>query len=134
MKATTILASLVVLGTTMVENVSAQYHCYSVGHTMNPNDLRYHTKRACRGYNGNKGAFQGTFGPNEKKTACVNWGSGHIDMELQNLNPSNSFDLKDEDCESEFDRLINRCGRYGGRVHQPTGWFFRIDPNDGREC
>lgn len=133
MKATTILASLIVLGTTFIENASANYLCYRTGHSMDTKDLQYHSRRACRGYDDIRGAFQGTFGPNQQKTACVNYGGSHIDMNVKNLNPSKSFDLKDEDCENEFRWLIRNCNiqgvgtSLGGQVTRPSGWYFRYD-------
>jgi hypothetical protein len=92
-------------------------------------DLRYHARRACQGYDGKQGAFQGYFKPLQRKTACVNVGIAHIDMEVGNLNPSAGFDLNDNDCYKEMLNIIESCSApfalsSGGRF-DVAGWTFR---------
>lgn len=132
MKATTLLTQFVAVGMHLIGHASAIY-CYRTGHVMSTNHLYWHSGRACRGYDGKQGAFQGTFAPNGKKSACVNVGGNHITMEVQNLNPSKSFDLRDEDCVKEFQFIIKDCTSRGfdvspgGGNTTPSAWYFRCD-------
>ena len=89
------------------------------------NNPRYHAGRACRGYDGNRGAFQGVFGPSETKSVCVNSdtnaGMRYL-FTIQNLNGAQGFDLNDEDCLKRLADEIDGCEQ-GGRS-DVAGWRF----------
>ncbi|PVH87869.1 hypothetical protein DL98DRAFT_581103 [Cadophora sp. DSE1049] len=106
--------------------------CYGSGQVLDKANANYHTKRACQGYDGNKGAFQGNFAAGENKQACINNDpgvGGHLILAVKNLNQNAGFNLDDADCFKEFGILIALCNRGGtGTV---AGWFFRVDPNAG---
>jgi len=159
MKFTLAIANTLALGS-MVEWASAHadYRCYQSGDIMATSFLNHHSKRACEGYDGIKGAFQGVFGPNEFRQVCVNVGAQRINMEVQNLNGARSFDLLDTDCTAEFKAIVKQCQLSGlsswlmqGGYGTNSGWWFRwvlkeskwlclldtadlfrIDPNSGR--
>jgi hypothetical protein len=127
MYCSTLFSSLLIVGATLI--TTAQAGCYPVGHSLLKTDLLYHAKRACKGYDGKKGAFQGYFNPNQRKKACVNIGVAHVDMEVGNLNPSAGFDLNDDDCYKELANVIQTCVApfelsQGGRF-DVAGWTFR---------
>ena len=107
---------------------AADYHCYGTGHWLDRVSLAYHAGRACNGYDGVKGAFQGWFAPNEHRSVCVNSWTGKIIMEIHNQNKAKGFDLADADCGYEFSQILNKCpptalitGGYGTN----SGWYFR---------
>jgi hypothetical protein len=88
-------------------------------------DARWHSERACRGYDGNRGVFQGTFLPGEARYACVNGGDNiKFEFMVQNLNRYTAFDLGDDDCVLRLHNEINGCGQWGGQS-EVSGWFFR---------
>ncbi|RGP76553.1 hypothetical protein FLONG3_5214 [Fusarium longipes] len=78
-----------------------------------------------------RGRFTGTFGPNEEKYACVQYGNGvKLEFRVKNQNGGASFDLNDDDCLKELRKDIEGCPRGGN--HQQSGWYFSADPNEGR--
>lgn len=89
------------------------------------NNPRYHVGRACRGYDGNRGAFQGVFNPFETKTVCVN-SDANNQMRywfiIQNLNRNQGFDLDDEDCLMRLANEIDGCS--SGGITEAFGWKF----------
>lgn len=95
-------------------NVLALPGCYGFDSQWGEGDqAEFHTRRACEGYDGKMGAFQGVFRPGEKKSACVNDGSGNrFNMEVRNENTKASLNLGDKDCTKEFKSIIDNCG-YG---------------------
>jgi hypothetical protein len=112
------------------------WDCFATGYAQDPELAMYHAERACSGWNGNKGSFQGIFKPREKKTTCVNIleGQANIKMEVENPNDKVSLDLKDSDCVKDFFALINACDytsvsgglrTKGGKGKSSGGWFFR---------
>ncbi|KAI0390464.1 hypothetical protein F5Y17DRAFT_461726 [Xylariaceae sp. FL0594] len=91
---------------------------------------RWHVQRACEGYDGQQGVFQGWFGPGAAKTVCVQvTGTQKIDMLVQNLNTGAGFDLGDADCTYRLQNEINGCD-HGGQS-DVSGWRFKVDPNSG---
>ena len=57
----------------------------------NDAEAKQHVINACKGYNGNRGAYQGWWQPGESKHLCVN--SDHsanhkYDFYIENLNPN----------------------------------------------
>jgi hypothetical protein len=116
--------------------------CFTSGKRYASCDLAcYHPSRSCQGYDGNCGAFQGTFTPGEVKSACVNvTPEQHVNMLVQNLNSPDSFDLGDSDyafclankinafdCGSQVDvagwrfQLVRKC--FSIDIHQPFFFF-----------
>ena len=89
------------------------------------NNPRYHAGRACRGYDGNRGAFQGVFGPSETKSVCVNSDANsgmRYRFSIQNLNGGQGFDLNDEDCLKRLADEIDGCAQGGSS--DISGWRF----------
>ncbi|KAH9225148.1 hypothetical protein K456DRAFT_1732137 [Colletotrichum gloeosporioides 23] len=127
MKLSSSLASLAVLCTN-VAYVSAG--CYTHGEKWaNQGDAAYHTGRACRGYDGNKGAFQGWFASGETKNLCYQYADQKWEFQITNLNEGAGFDLNDDDCANGLAREIIGC-ESGGQSDN-AGWRFRADPNIG---
>jgi hypothetical protein len=124
MKTTTTITSLVILLGAAVDSVSAAA-CYGVGADfINKNDAIYHIGRACNGYDGKKGAFQGNFVPGEAKYVCVNGpGNQRYDMLVQNLNTGKGYNLADNDCALRLGIIVNDCLR--GGEDTVAGWSFR---------
>ncbi|KAF4920305.1 hypothetical protein CGCVW01_v007010 [Colletotrichum viniferum] len=121
MKLSSSLASLAVLCTS-VAYVSAG--CYTHGEKWaNQQDAVYHTGRACRGYDGNKGAFQGWFASGETKNLCYQYADQKWEFQITNLNEGSGFDLNDDDCANGLAREIIGC-ESGGQSDN-AGWRFR---------
>ncbi|RYP45938.1 hypothetical protein DL768_007783 [Monosporascus sp. mg162] len=129
MKTTTVLATLFTLLGAGIDSVSAG--CFGDGEIwQDKGAARWHVERACRGYDGNQGAFQGSFAPGQAKSACVQHsGTQKFEFFVQNLNPGASFDLADADCVWRLQNEINGCDR--GGQSDISGWRFRADPNAG---
>ncbi|KAH7310780.1 hypothetical protein B0I35DRAFT_482063 [Stachybotrys elegans] len=140
MKTVSAFTGLLAIGVTFVGNVAAQYECYNSGRTELTGHLIRHSQRACEGYDGIQGRFQGTFQPREFRSVCVNLpGGNRLNMEVQNLNTQRAFDLRDSDCTKEFHNIANECNEYlfeyphnQGGYATVAGWWFKIDPNSGR--
>ncbi|PVH96345.1 hypothetical protein DM02DRAFT_659316 [Periconia macrospinosa] len=126
------IANIVALGSMF--SAHAERTCYGPGYLGDSWEMSWHSQRACEGYFGEKGAFQGVFQPNELRRPCVDTSSilqrSHINMDVQNQNGAQAFDLLDTDCTKEFADIINYCGQVGG-WSKVEGWYFRIDPNEG---
>ena len=105
-------------------------NCYDDGAKAWTSDIRYHAKRACEGYDNQRGAFQGTFTANEDKKGCVNLTPDlKLEMWVTNQNKGQTIDLKDTDCTKEFNGLMDECNwgngwSYGG-AKVIAGWRFR---------
>lgn len=130
MKFTATLASLAVLSAAFVGNVSAT-SCYGKGQTLQIKDAAYHFGRACRGYDGKKGAFQGPFKGGETKSACVGHKGDRFNFYLENR-AGHTRDLTDDGCVKEFTKIVNDCKDYWdgrltqGGVNVANGnWYFR---------
>src|SRR5262245_28208213 len=123
MKVTTVLATLFALLGTSVDSVSAG--CYTSGELwQDQGAARWHAERACKGWDGNQGAFQGWFAPGEAKSACIQHsGNQKFEFFVQNLNTAAGFDLGDADCTLRLHNEISGCGRGGQSDH--AGWRFR---------
>lgn len=123
MKTTTVLSTvLAILGTGVT---TALANCYGSGDVWQDRaNARYHVERACNGYDGHAGAFQGVYAPGEAKSACVQGtGTQKYDFMVQNLNTGASFDLADADCVWRLENEINGCDR--GGQSDVSGWRFR---------
>ncbi|KAH0039401.1 hypothetical protein KCU78_g1307, partial [Aureobasidium melanogenum] len=129
MKATTILTTLATVLGANIDGVAAT--CLGSGDVFqDKGNARWHVGRACRGYDGNQGAFQGTFAPGEAKYACVQGtNTQKYEITVQNLNTGAAFDLGDGDCVLRLENEINGCDRGGEST--VSGWRFRVDPNNG---
>jgi hypothetical protein len=128
MKTTTALITFTILlgaGANAAVISSPHVNCYTIGPTWeNVNDAWYHMSRACKGYDGKRGAFQGYFSPSETKSVCVNGpGNQKYDMSIQNLNRNAGFDLDDGDCEWRMGQINVDCVR--GGEYDYAGWRFR---------
>jgi hypothetical protein len=123
MKITITLATVFALLGVGIDSVSAG--CYTSGDTwQDPAAARWHVERACRGFDGNQGAFQGEFRPGEAKYACIQHsGTQKLEFSVQNLNTGASFDLNDADCVLRLQNEINGCS-HGGQS-DIAGWRFR---------
>lgn len=123
MKTATILTTLAVVLGASTDGVAAT--CYRSGDVFqDKGNARWHVGRACRGYDGNQGAFQGTFARGEAKYACVQGtNTQKYEITVQNLNNDAAFDLGDADCVLRLENEINGCDRGGESV--VAGWRFR---------
>ncbi|KAI8297743.1 hypothetical protein K4K59_003233 [Colletotrichum sp. SAR11_240] len=120
MKTVSILTVFGVLGTN-ITNVSAG--CYTGGDTWaNKGDAVYHAGRACRGYDGNQGVFQGSFAPGEVKNLCYQYGDQKWEFQIFNLNTGAGFDLNDDDCANGLSKEIIGCD--SGGQSDNSGWRF----------
>ncbi|KAB5559521.1 hypothetical protein GE09DRAFT_1220202 [Coniochaeta sp. 2T2.1] len=122
MKTTAISTILALLAT---GTTTANAGCYTSGDSwQDRGNARYHVERACKGYDGHQGAFQGVYAPGEAKSACVQ-GTGTLkyDFVVQNLNTGASFDLADADCVWRLENEINGCAQ--GGQSDVAGWRFR---------
>ena len=102
--------------------------CKHNGNQLDNNWVIFHTGRACTGYDGKTGKFQGTFEPGEMRHACVTFEDNKkLELWLQNQNGQKSFDVKDDDCVLEFIYLTADCGKGGytkGGTRENAGWKF----------
>jgi hypothetical protein len=116
MKVATVLSALI---------AGASASCFSSGDVFQDKaNARYHIQRACEGYSGNAGAFQGYFGPGAAKTVCVqSTGTQKLNMLVQNLNTGAGFDLGDTDCTYRLQNEVNSCDR--GGQSDVSGWRFK---------
>lgn len=123
MKTTIAVATILTLLGVGIDSVSAG--CYTSGETwQDTGAARYHAERACRGYDGKQGAFQGVFRAGEAKRACIQHsGTQKFEFMVQNLNNGASFDLGDADCVLRLQNEINGCAR--GGQSDVSGWRFR---------
>ncbi|KXJ87077.1 hypothetical protein Micbo1qcDRAFT_179328 [Microdochium bolleyi] len=130
MKPSTILIGTAAL---LSGTASANYECWWGGALALTGTVKYHAERACKGYDGKKGAFQGWFAPGESRKVCVNNLAERIAFEVVNENRNQGFDLDDNDCYKEFEELVDKCTRKwqgigdftnGGRG-STSGWFFK---------
>jgi hypothetical protein len=122
---TALITSTVLLGANAAVISSPHVNCYTIGPGWeNPNDAWYHMNRACKGYDGKVGAFQGFFSPLQTKSVCVNGpGNQKYDMSITNLNAREGFDLGDGDCEWRMGQINVDCVR--GGEYEYMGWRFR---------
>lgn len=108
----------------LVSATSVSATCFGSGVGWdNRNNAAYHAGRACRGYDGNAGAFQGWFAPGETKYACVDGGQGiRYDFRVGNRNFDTGFDLGDDDCAARLGNEIWGCDLGGSST--VAGWEF----------
>jgi hypothetical protein len=99
--------------------------CYFAGLAFPDRSVaKWHVRRACEGYDGNRGALQGSFAPVETKSACVDIASGDkIIISATNKNTRASFDLADSECTSRLSEIINVCDN--GGESDVAGWHYR---------
>ncbi|KAL2204299.1 hypothetical protein CC79DRAFT_1128973 [Sarocladium strictum] len=105
--------------------VSANCYDGEVARWPSRNNPRYHAGRACRGYDGNRGALQGVFRPGETKEVCVNSDADSrmsYTFRIKNLNQNQGFDLDDEDCLKRLANEIDGCANGGSSI--VAGWEF----------
>jgi hypothetical protein len=83
---TTIIATLVAFFNIGISSVSAK--CYGSSDKVfwqDPGNACWHAERACRGYDGIQGAFQGVYSPGQVKYACVQGtGTQKYEFSVQN--------------------------------------------------
>ncbi|CAJ0543963.1 Ff.00g040140.m01.CDS01 [Fusarium sp. VM40] len=107
--------------------------CFSSGETWPSGDIdspSYHVERACNGYDGIPGAFQGSYKPGEIKQACVQYSSTSLYIfEVQNLSPTQTLDLYNKNCVLRLQNEIKGCNK--GGESSIDGWRFKADPNNG---
>jgi hypothetical protein len=122
MKPTTFATLITLLG-------SASANCYNPNFPpawFNRDEAQWHVNRACRGYDGNSGAFQGVFGPGETKYVCIDCPDNRdckLEFSIQNENYGASFDLGDDDCATKLGNEIWGCSN--GGESSVSGWHFR---------
>ena len=93
-----------------------------VGYRTNIADATMWARDACYKKNG---MFTGGFAPGQTKWMCpksknTKWGTK---FEVQNQNPSQSFDLGDDDCYNSLLSEIRNC-QWGGQSSY-AGWRFK---------
>jgi len=97
-----------------IASVSAGCFSGGVGWVDDRDGAAYHAERACRGYDGQAGRFQGTFKPGESRSVCVELsGTVRADFTIANTNLNSALDLKDDDCVTKLHNEIYGCW-YGG--------------------
>ncbi|KAK4175878.1 hypothetical protein QBC36DRAFT_311641 [Triangularia setosa] len=87
------------------------------------NDAKYHIGRACRGYDGKKGALQGVFPANGIKGFCYQKTNIRYGIQIQNLNTRQSFNLDDNHCAEGLQAIVNACQRGGSQTI--AGWEYQ---------
>jgi hypothetical protein len=118
---TTFLTLLLTSYTTL-----ASAGCYVTGDFITAEATGIQVGRACHGYGDPRvaGAFQGVFGPLQKKTWCANTPGGtHVDMEITNLSTTLSYNLDDDVCQTEMMVNVYNCNQ--GGWHDAGGWKYR---------
>jgi len=124
---TIILATLITFLGVSINSASA--NCYNSNFPpawFDRDEAQYHVNRACRGYDGLSGGFQGWFGPGETKYVCVNCPDGRdcrLEFTIKNENTGASFDLGDDDCATRLGNEIWGCSN--GGESSVSGWHFR---------
>jgi hypothetical protein len=120
MTVTYLVALIAVLGAGLP---MASAGCFTSGDYWSDKDnARYHAERACLGYDGQSGAFQGWFAPYEEKWVCVSGpGNQRFDFRIKNENYNEGFDLDDFDCR---DKLWNEISCNQGGRSTVSGWTF----------
>lgn len=105
--------------------VGVSANCYTSGVLWEEDrdNAAYHAERACRGYDGQQGVFQGVFQPNERRHVCVELsGTIYADFVVQNLNLNQAFDIADDDCVQRLHNEIYGCD-FGG-ITVNADWRF----------
>ena len=117
----------VVLGLAFMSAAQRTWACFPVGVYLGSGNALYHARRACSGYDGKTGAFQGQYSRGEEKAACIAGSPGFkTNLAVRRLESSGGnarVDLSDSDCEKEFEILIEQCNSRGGRSYN-GGWTF----------
>ena len=99
-----------VIGTSLPSTVSA-WNCRTNSVLTTAGVVYYHSERACRGYDGNSGSFQGTYGPGERKSTCISQTGGFIlRMHVEN-HQNNKRDYNDNECWGAFEQLLEACAQ-----------------------
>ncbi len=126
MKTFTTTALITLVAAVMSAGIDpAAARCFQTGAKYDNKDTaRYHVARACEGYDGKRGAFQGRYAPGEVKSACVDIRGGkQIKMSVKNLNNGAARDLGDNDCTFRLSKEIDNCDR--GSEKDWADWRFR---------
>lgn len=76
-------------------------------------------KFACKGQNG---MFTGNYAPGQTKAMCPG-PDNHVLFEVQNQNPTQAFDLGDDDCVQRLQEVMDKC-YFGGEI-SVAGWRFK---------
>lgn len=115
------------------------FNCYPKGgdQLTSYDEAAYHIHRACYGYDGKTGAFQGYYPAHNDKTVCVqlnNGGDGihhKLDMQIRN-DGNNGYGLNPADCEKRLSDILTIVGCQGfydratwGGEWTGYGWFYR---------
>ncbi|KAH7174190.1 uncharacterized protein B0J16DRAFT_388016 [Fusarium flagelliforme] len=129
-----LFSSLTTLTTLLTLNVKyATAGCFSGGENWPSGDIdtaSWHVERACNGYDGNQGAFQGSYKPGEIKQACIQYSSTSLYIfEVQNLSPTETLELYNKNCVLRLQNEIKGCSK--GGESSIDGWRFKADPNNG---
>ncbi|KAJ3534192.1 hypothetical protein NM208_g7646 [Fusarium decemcellulare] len=83
----------------------------------------WHVERACNGYDGNQGAFQGEYLPGQIKHVCIQYSStSQLVFEVQNQNSLETLSLNPKDCVLRLQNEIKGC-KSGGES-TIAGWRF----------
>ncbi|KAJ3522240.1 hypothetical protein NM208_g12942 [Fusarium decemcellulare] len=108
--------------------VSAE--CFGSGDVWQDKGIaREHVVRACKGFDGQQGAFQGTFDGSSTKSACVQHSPTQKLLFSVSRLASGPADLNDDECVLRLQNEINGCDRGGSSV---IGDFsYTADPENG---
>jgi hypothetical protein len=122
---TAILATLVTFLGVSIDKASAGCYGSDSPSWKYKDNAQYHVNRACRGYDGNAGVFQYTFGLGETKYVCVNSPEPGQKFEfwIKNENYGAYLDLNDDDCATRLGNEIWGCDN--GGESSVSGWYFR---------
>jgi hypothetical protein len=86
----------------------AQAECYKSGIGWGDRSAAYwHAGRACRGYDGIAGVFQGSYAPGQIKRGCVDFGDMKFEFGVRSKNDFNSDVIDPEYCYRRLSDEIN---------------------------
>lgn len=103
----------------------ATARCFFFSHDYDKEEAKGWINDACRAKDG---MFTGSYGPGETKMMCPKSKYGFGDrsntlFQVQNQNPNDSFDLRDDDCYNSLLSEIEKCWAGGESAY--SGWRFR---------
>ncbi|KAF5013791.1 hypothetical protein FDECE_209 [Fusarium decemcellulare] len=90
---------------------------------------REHVVRACKGFDGQQGAFQGTFASLEAKSACIQHSPTQKLLFSVRNGGAGPADVNDDECVLRLQNEINGCDRGGSSI--VGDWTYTADPENG---
>ncbi|KAM0719653.1 hypothetical protein Q7P37_003784 [Cladosporium fusiforme] len=123
--------ALYILGALLagVHQTYARVNCYTGGRDFqaSADSLRTTFRQVCQ--------VNFSFFPTSQSAAlgCYNYDSvSKINFLVRYEGPNSNQGLNAGDCEREFFDIADPCGKGGENKNLGSGFFFRVDPNDGQ--